>query len=192
MNNKMSNSRYERGFTLIELIVVITVIAVLSTIGTVSLVNYSRVQALNQATSDLVQSLNTAKSLSSSQLKTFSRNGNINTYSCLNQSLSGYGVAIRISIDQQAKKYSYSFYLACMTNTGIMSKSPDPDTTTDLQTILPHDVVIDPATNITDVFFPVLSGGFVTKGTGAADSIILTSYGNTKTIKFVNGYISVK
>jgi prepilin-type N-terminal cleavage/methylation domain-containing protein len=60
----------KKGFTLIELIVVFTVLAILSTIGTISLVSYSRAQTLNQATNDLVQTLDTAKSLSGSQLKT--------------------------------------------------------------------------------------------------------------------------
>src|ERR1035437_7326877 len=83
----------QQGFTLIELIVVFTVIAILSTIGTVSLVSYSRTQTLNQATSDLVQTLNTAKSLSASQLKTLNKNGK--TWQCLDvQALSGYGIYI--------------------------------------------------------------------------------------------------
>jgi prepilin-type N-terminal cleavage/methylation domain-containing protein len=178
----------KKGFTLIELIVVFTVMAILATIGTVSLVSYSRTQTLNQATSDLVQTLNTAKSLSASQLKTLNKNGN--TYlQCQNQSLSGYGVYV--SANQASRDYHYSIYIACITNTGIMSKYPDPTTSNPLQVKLPTDVVINPATSKVDIFFPVLSGG-ITATNG--NSVVLKSVYSgisSKTIHFSQGYISV-
>src|ERR1035437_8596669 len=188
MNNNGNSKCRQGGFTLIELIVVFTVIAILSTIGTASFVSYSHTQALNQAASDLVQNLNLAKSLSASQLKTFNQNGN--TYvQCQNQSLSGYGVYI--SASQASSYYHYSMYIACITETGVMSKHPDPASSNPLQIKLPTGIVIDSPTNM-DIFFPVLSGGIISTG---GNSIVLRSaYSGTssKTIDFSKGYISIK
>ena len=173
----------KKGFTLIELIVVFTVMAILATIGTVSLVSYSRTQTLNQATSDLVQTLNTAKSLSAVQVKTLNKNGKTLTQ-CQNQNLSGYGVTISANVS--SKQYSYSLYIACMNTSGILSKY----TSIEMQTKLPGDVIIDPPTNM-DVFFPVLSGG-ITATDG--NSVVLKSVYSgisSKTIRFSQGYISV-
>ena len=178
----------QKGFTLIELIVVFTVLAILSTIGVISFVSYSRAQVLNQATNDLVQALNTAKSLSASQLKTVNKNGK--TLECLDyQTLNGYGVQINAS--DTSHEY-YALYISC-TGNGVNA----PETTDPLwQTPLPQNVSFDTtdtvATNIADVFFPVLSGGTTTKGNDNADSIVLTSYGSTRTIRIINGYISVQ
>jgi prepilin-type N-terminal cleavage/methylation domain-containing protein len=173
----------QKGFTLIELIVVFTVMAILSTIGVASFVSYSRSQALNQTTSDLVQTLNTAKSLSASQLKTLSKNGK--SWGCQTfQTLSGYGVSI-------GQGY-YRLYIQCVAS-GATVQYPSSNST-DWQTTLPGDVSFDSSTNVTNVFFPVLSGGFIADG----DSIVLfsksLSLGNNKVIKTIsltNGYISV-
>jgi len=179
MKSQNPNLKTQTGFTLIELIVVFSVIAILSTIGTVSLVSYSRAQVLSQTTSDLVQALNTAKSLSASQLKTLNKNGK--TLRCQNfQTLGGYGVQINA-----AQKY-YALYMECVAS-GIETQN----TSVEWQTKFPDNVTVDPATNATDVFFPVLSGGIIAKGSSTADSVVLKSYGNTKTIKIINGYVSV-
>jgi prepilin-type N-terminal cleavage/methylation domain-containing protein len=171
----------KKGFTLIELVVVFTVIAILSTIGTVSLVSYSLVQALNQVTSDLLQTLNTAKSLSASQLKSLSKNGK--TLQCLDsQTLGGYGVRINTT-----QNY-YALYIQCVANSVSVQ-----NTSSEWQTSLSSngDIVFDSATNIADVFFPILSGGIITKGSGNADTIAIKSYGQTKKISLKNGYISI-
>ena len=175
MRNKSQilNLKFQSGFTLIELIVVFTVIAILSTIGTISFVSYSRTQTLNQTTNDLVQTLNTAKSLSASQLKTLNKNGK--TWQCLDtQALNGYGVQIN-----KTQKY-YQLYIECIAN-GVAASH----TSIEWQTPLSDNITI--TTNVTSVFFPVLSGGIISDG----ESIALSSYGNTKTINLTNGYISV-
>jgi prepilin-type N-terminal cleavage/methylation domain-containing protein len=190
MNNKRRNLFYKNGFTLIELVVVFTVIAILSTIGTVSFVSYSRAQVLNQTTSDLVQALDTAKSLSASQLKSLNKNGK--KWRCLDyQTLNGYG----IQIDTSDTSHEYYFlYMKCATINGATIRYPDANNVSDWQTNLPQNVTFDPTTNITDVFFPVLSGGIITTptaGSSNADTIALSSYGNIKTINLTNGYISI-
>ncbi|MGA2911509.1 MAG: prepilin-type N-terminal cleavage/methylation domain-containing protein [Candidatus Levyibacteriota bacterium] len=167
----------QNGFTLIELIVVFTVMAILSTIGVASFVSYSRSQALNQTTSDLVQTLNTAKSLSAAQLKSLNRSGI--TLQCFDyQTLHGYGVQI---VNNANPKY-YALYIQCLNSNG----QPAPITTdSKWRTTLSSDITIK--TNVTSVFFPILSGGIISDG----DNITLSSYGNTKTINLQNGYISV-
>jgi prepilin-type N-terminal cleavage/methylation domain-containing protein len=185
IKSQIPNPKSQPGFTLIELIVVITVMAILSTIGVVSFVGYSQAQTLNQATSDLVQTLNTAKSLSASQLKTLSKNGK--QWQCLTyQTLNGYGVEINTT---NASHEYYVLYMQCVAG-GIDYDYPDPSSITDWRTNLPSDVLFGPATNVADVFFPILSGGVVTTPVDA-DSIVLTSHNNTKTISFKNGIISV-
>jgi len=169
----------QKGFTLIELIVVFTVMAILSTVGTISFVSYSRVQTLTQTTNDLVQTLNTAKSLSGAQLKILNKNGS--TWQCQDfQTLNGYGVSINT-----ANKY-YALYIECVAS-GVKTQYPNPVTSSDWRTALSNDVSFDSSTNITNVFFPILSGGIIADG----DSIVLSSYGNLKTIRIVDGYISI-
>jgi prepilin-type N-terminal cleavage/methylation domain-containing protein len=174
--NKRKNLFHNTGFTLIELVVVFTVMAILSTIGVASFVSYSRSQALDQAANDLVQALNTAKSLSASQLKSVSKN-NV-TLQCSNQTLHGYGVQI---IKNANPKY-YALYIQCVnSNSQLGPIVSDPK----LQVPIPTDITL--TTSVASVFFPILSGGIVSDG----DSIILSSYGNTKTINLTNGYISI-
>jgi len=184
----------KKGFTLIELIVVITVIAILSTIGVVSFVSYSRSQVLNQTTLDLVQVLNTAKSLSAAQLTVSDKNGVSKGCSALsNETLSGYGVRLYQVLANGKTLGYYKLYIECVAN-GVEIQYPDLSGS-DWQTNLPSDVTFDtPATNISDVFFPVLSGGVLITGTSGSanpDTIALISYRNTKTIKFTNGIISI-
>lgn len=172
---------WERGFTLIELIVVFTVIAILSAIGVVSYVSYSRSQTLNQAANDLVSTLNSAKSLSSSQLKQYTQNGQTKT--CNNfETLSGYGVQINTS-----QEY-YALYLDC-SSTGVQTS-----TAWQVKLLPSSGIAFDTSdTNITDVFFPLLTGSIVTKGSGLTNQIVLKNVysGNTKTIFIDQGYIRI-
>jgi hypothetical protein len=136
-----------------------------------------------------VQALNTAKSLSAAQLTISNRNGVV--AKCLvSQTLNGYGVRLyQVQANGKTLGY-YKLYLECVAN-GVEVQYPDLSRS-DWQTNLPSNVTFDTtATNITDVFFPVLSGGVLITGTGNTDTIALTSYGNTKTIKFTNGIISI-
>jgi prepilin-type N-terminal cleavage/methylation domain-containing protein len=167
----------KQGFTLIELIVVITVIVILSSIGMVAFVSYAHTQALDQATNDLLNSLNTAKALSLSQLKTLSKNGQ--SHACLSsENLVGYGISINTSNN------TYSLYMTC-------SSSGDFNTDAWKTTLVNNITFNSSSTNISSVFFPVLTGGIVTKGSGNADTIVLTSYSMTKTISITNGYMKV-
>src|SRR3989344_5628569 len=61
--------KQREGFTLLELIIVFSVIAIVSTVGVASFVNYNKAQSLNTSYLDLVNSLNTARSYSVSQIK---------------------------------------------------------------------------------------------------------------------------
>jgi hypothetical protein len=84
--------------------------------------------------------------------------------------------------------------MKCATINGATIRYPDANNVSDWQTNLPQNVTFDPTTNITDVFFPVLSGGIITTptaGSSNADTIALSSYGNIKTINLTNGYISI-
>lgn len=69
LHSKIHKFVFSRGFTLIEFIVVLSIIAILSTLGIVAFVNYSRIQALNAAASDVATILQTAKSRAQSQVK---------------------------------------------------------------------------------------------------------------------------
>ena len=51
--NPKKNGNCRNGFTLIEMVVAFSILAVLSTIGIAAFVNYSRSQAMQQATNDL-------------------------------------------------------------------------------------------------------------------------------------------
>lgn len=57
------------GFTLIELLVVIAVIGILAVGGFVSFISYTQKVTLDNATSDVVNMLNTAKSRAQAQIK---------------------------------------------------------------------------------------------------------------------------
>lgn len=85
LRSKIPKFVFSRGFTLIEFIVVLSIIAILSTLGIVAFVNYSRIQALNAAASDVVTMLQTAKSRAQSQVK---------PALCITPPLVGYTVVI--------------------------------------------------------------------------------------------------
>ena len=159
-NNKLS----QNGFTLLELIVVFTVIAILSTVGLASFVNYSRAQVLQQAYSDLLNTLNTAKSNAFSQVK---------PPQCASYTLEGYSVSINTSTWK-----SYSLNAICSGNKFVVS-------TTNLKDVTINNSAASPPTTIPGnpptVFFSLLTGGVI-----GAGNIVLSGNGNTKTITITN------
>lgn len=169
-----------KGFTLIELVVVFVVISILATIGVASLVSYSRAQTLNQATSDLYATINSAKSLSSSQVKKLTKpnSGSEDALQCLDsQTLEGYGVNINLN-RTEAKNYDYTLYIQCSG----LSK-----TNSAWYMILPSGVSFDPS-SATNIFFPVITGAVVTD----KNCITLNGFlGSTKTISFNQGNITI-
>ncbi|MDO8620792.1 MAG: prepilin-type N-terminal cleavage/methylation domain-containing protein [Candidatus Levybacteria bacterium] len=154
------------GFTLIELIVAFSVIALLSTVGIASFVSYSRNQALVVSAKDLVNTLNLAKSRSLSQV--------LEPSQCSGQSLIGYEVrlcGLLTSSCPPLADYSYELNVVC---SGIIV--PPIETKK-----LPPGVSFDNATQTTSFLFPILTGGV--KGSGA---IVLSGYGQTKTVTVSN------
>ncbi len=163
------------GFTLIELVVVFVVIAILATIGVAALVSYSRAQALNQATSDLYASINSAKSLSSSQVRSMTKPNqqSEDSLSCLNgQVLNGYGISINIA------QNFYTLYIQC---------SGQNKTNSAWDTKLPTGISLDQS-SATSIFFPVITGAIVSD----KNSVILNGFvGDTKTISIDQGNIRI-
>lgn len=146
------------GFTMIELIVVFSIMAVLSTFGIASFVSYSRTQVLQQATNDLVNVLNTAKTRSASQIKPSSP--------CLATSiLQGYSLTVNIAAR------TYSLNIICSGTTTALS------TTTLPTNVFFNSISGTPPTTTTNIIFPILTGG--TTGSG---NIVLSSFGQTKTV----------
>lgn len=139
MNEKMLLKNH--GFTLIELIVVFSAISILSTIGIASFVNYSRSQALQTSATDLVNTLNLAKSRALSQVK---------PSQCTSQdALSGYQVNV-------LNNSTYNISVICG------------GTHTVATITLPTNITFDLAqTTANSVFFPIISSGV--QGTGAID-----------------------
>jgi len=161
MSYKLIVENY-KGFTLIELIVVFTTIAFLSIIGIVSYRTYSQSQSLQAATQELVTTIQLAKSRVNSQVKP--------PAVCVGQ-LDGYSLEISIASSK------YTLNVVC-------SNSPYP-----LQiTTLPNNITFAPATNVTKLFFTVITGGV--EGFG---DIVVSGYGLTKTITIDNvGVIKVQ
>ena len=121
----------QSGFTLIELLVVIGIIGALTSIGIASYSSYTTGQAIQNATADVVNMLNTAKSSSLSQVK---------NPQCGAQPVTGYQVTLTVPGP------TYTMSIRC-NNTNYTVKSQD----------LPTGVTFGTGSTTT-VFFPVQKG----------------------------------
>jgi prepilin-type N-terminal cleavage/methylation domain-containing protein len=146
------------GFTLIELVVVFSIMAVLGTVGIASFVSYSRSQSLQQATNDLLTTLNTAKADAVSQIK---------PADCQNKTLNGYQVVLLNTT---------SYQLQAICNGSLETTPPSP-------TPLPTGVSFSSITPMT-IRFDVLTGGV----TGYGQITIIGASGTSpKTITVTAG-----
>lgn len=135
------------GFTTIELLIVFSIIAILSMVGIAAFVNYSRTQALNTATSELVTLLNTARSRAQSQVK---------PSVCSTQELNGYEVRL-CGIDSSecinSSGYNYELDVKCGGNPHLVEGKKLP------ANITFSDVVYPPSSGKPSYLFTVLNGG---------------------------------
>jgi prepilin-type N-terminal cleavage/methylation domain-containing protein len=83
----MKLDTYNKGFTVIELLVVFSIMAILAVISIASFSPFNDTQASNVAVSDVVNTINTAKSNAISQVK---------PTQCQSQTLKGYEVVISL------------------------------------------------------------------------------------------------
>lgn len=98
--------KFEKGFTLIEVIVVVSVAAILTTVGIASFSSYNQTEKVKTASLELVNALNTAKARAQSQEKPSSCNP-----------LNGYKVEFCYSGGcGGATTYSYVLYAVCGAN----------------------------------------------------------------------------
>ena len=152
---QISNFKFSRGFTLIELMVVLSITAVLGTLGIAGFTTYNQIQILQSATSDVVSVLNLAKSRAQSQIKPSSL--------CSSSgSLEGYKVEI-------LTPKAYTLYLRCNESGSPVDKLVEEKTK-----VLPSDLNF--GSNVS-FFFPVQTGGVQTSG-----QIVISGYGRSKTI----------
>ncbi len=163
----MRKSFQESGFTIIELIVVFSIIAILSVIGVAAFVNYSRIQTLESAASDLSSTLLVAKSRAISQVKPSSQIPQCNDTAILN----GYRVILcsPSSFDVLCTaNNSYVLAVRCSKADYKMKSSA-----------LPKNVIFSPSPTSSSFYFPVISSGVQGAGT---ISLTLTTDNNLKTI----------
>lgn len=156
-NIKLPHPINRNGFTIIELIVVFSIMAVLSTVGVASFVTYSRVQTLQQATNDLITTLNTAKAKAVSQTAP-------EDCVAVSRGLNAYQVQILAN--------SYRLQAIC---SGISY----PISTTSL----PNGVSFDPSTTISTVSFEILTGGV----NGSGTIVLTATGVSNKTITVTSG-----
>ncbi len=164
-------SKRNEGFTLLELIIVFAIISIMVTLGIAAFVDYNRAQTLNVAALEVVATLNLAKSRAQSQVKPEDCRNTLNGYKV--------GICSRDALKCKANtnsKIKYAFYADC-SNENFVSFANTNKT-------LPTDIIFDStSTNITSIFFPVLTGGAVlTGGVNGSGRIVLSGYGKTKTI----------
>ena len=166
----ISHFSFQRGFTLIELMVVLSITAVLGTLGIAGFVSYNQNQVLQSSTSEVVTMLNLAKSRAQSQIKPseYCKAG-------INDSLSGYNVVISV-------QRKYELKLRC-SGAGEAGET----------VIIGQDKLLPTSLHFKDsisFFFPVQTGGV--KEQGQFD-IVSNSDGKTKTIKINSlGGVSVE
>jgi prepilin-type N-terminal cleavage/methylation domain-containing protein len=113
--------KFQKGFTIIELLLVIALIGMVSAIGISTFIGYSRAQSLQQAAADFAGTLNTAKSKAYSQVN-----------ACNSGALDGYSVITAAN--------SYSLYIVC---SGVSTRLTNPPTLTNI-TIAPARTVFFP------------------------------------------------
>jgi len=163
----MRKSFQESGFTIIELIVVFSIIAILSVIGVAAFVNYSRIQILEAAASDLSSTLLVAKSRAISQVKPSSQIPQCDNSAILN----GYRVILCPTSSSDVlctANNSYVLAVRC-SNVDYRIKS----------SVLPKNVVFSPSPTSLSFYFPVISSGV--KGAGTI-TLTLTTDNNIRTI----------
>lgn len=150
------NFKFNKGFTLIELITVVSVISILSVIGIAGFNNYNQSQILQAAASDVATTLNLAKSRALSQVKL----GAVCTSS---NTLEAYEV--RLSMSGPFNRYQLVIHCGPLEHT-VDDKA------------LPKNIIFDAAgTSQNFFYFPVLRGGVETGG-----QIVVSGYGRSKTI----------
>lgn len=113
MNHQKNHKR--SGFTLIELLVVFSIIGILSTVSIAGFSNYGRTQLLQTGASDVVSTLQVAKSRTQSQVK---------PTSCGTDKLNGYEVRIcGLTGSVCSVPDTYELYVSCgVTKTRLSTK----------------------------------------------------------------------
>lgn len=140
------------GFTLVELVVVFSVMAILGTAGIAAYVSYSRTQALDAASSEVLSMLQTAKSRAQSQVRPTQG-------VCVTGTLDGYQVTIDPSNN------TYKLEIKC----GVIVQMIE-------EKRLPQNVTFQDG--LPQVFlFRILTGGVDRAGT-----VTLTAYEKNKSI----------
>ena len=138
LSSLTSHFSFQKGFTLIELMVVLSITAVLGTLGIAGFTTYNQIQTLQSATSNVATILNLAKSRAQSQVK-------LTPLCSSSETLVGYKVEIL------APK-NYTLYLRC---SGVDRQVVEE------AKILPSDLSFNANTSF---FYPIQTGGVQTPG----------------------------
>lgn len=146
------------GFTLIELIVAFSVMAILATVGVASFVSYSRAQALQQTTNDLVTALNTARAKTVAQIK---------PAGC--SSLNGYDIVLTKGVSPNPDSYTLN---AVCNGTDVLVTT----------TKFPKGLSLH-GNNTIKIAFSVLTGGV----NAPVNTVTIDGVGSSKTINIDQG-----